>query len=151
MTLAPPSSREPRRKTRTLITIAALAVIAAYTVYVVVSRYESKRAFERRAAQEAAEKRNADDRAAIEQLGGSEFAIRALYVSPSIIHAGQSAQLCYDVSNAKTVTLDPAAGEVWPSHDRCLDVSPKKTTTYTLTIAGASGPPTSQSIQVTVR
>lgn len=151
MTLAPPSSAEPRRKTRTLITIAALAVIAAYTIYVVVSRYESKRAFERRAAAEAAEKRNADDRAAIEQLGGSEFAIRALYVSPSTIHAGQSSELCYDVSNAKTVTLDPPAGEVWPSHYRCLDVSPKKTTTYTLTIAGASGPPISQSIQVTVR
>jgi len=151
MTLAPHSSPAPSSKSRTLITFAVLAIAAAYTIFVAVSRYESNRAFDRRAAQEAAEKRNADDRAAIDQLGGSELAIRALYVSPSIIRPGQPAQLCYDVSNAKTVSLDPPAGDVWPSHYRCLDVSPKKTTTYTLTIAGPSGAPISNSVKVTVR
>jgi hypothetical protein len=142
---------ETRSKTRTVITIAVFTVASAYAMYVVASRHESNRAFERRAAQQAAEKRSADDSAAIQQLGGSELAIRALYVSPSIIHPGESAELCYDVANAKTVTLDPPSGEVWPSHYRCLDLSPKKTTTYTLTIAGASGQPISQSVKVTVR
>lgn len=151
MTLAPDPSPASGFKSRTLITFAVFAIAAAYAIFVVASRYESNRALERRAAQQAAEKRNADDRAAIDQLGGSELAIRALYASPSIIHPGQSAQLCYDVSNAKTVSLDPPAGEVWPSHYRCLDVSPKKTTTYTLTIAGPSGAPISSSVKVTVR
>jgi len=150
MTLAPDSSSASSFKSRTLIAFASFAIAAAYAIFVFISRYESNRAFERRAAQQAVEKRIADDRAAIEQLGGSDLTIRALYVSPSIIHRGESAQLCYDVSNAKTVTLDPPAGEVWPSHDRCVGVSPKKTTTYTLTITGASGAPVSNSIKVTV-
>jgi len=131
--------------------LAAFAIAAAYAVFIIVARYESDRALERRNAQEAAEKRLADDRAAVEQLGGSELAIRALYVSPSTIRAGQSAQLCYDVANARTVTLDPPVAGVWPSHYRCFDVSPKKTTTYTLTIAGSLGAPQSQSVKVTVK
>jgi hypothetical protein len=151
MTLAPNPLPATRFKTRTLLTFVVLAVAAAYTIFVVLSRYESNRAIERHAAQAAAEKRNADDRAAIEQLGGSEVAIRALYVAPSIIRSGQSAQLCYDVANAKSVSLYPPAGEVWPSHYRCLNLSPKKTTTYTLTIAGPSGPPISSSVRLTVR
>jgi hypothetical protein len=151
MTFAPDATAEPRFKTRTLLMLAGFAIVAAYTVFVVMSRYVSSRAFERRAAQEAAEKHLADDRAAIEQLGGSELAIRALYVSPSIIRSGHSSQLCYDVANAKTITLDPPVAEVWPSHYRCFDVSPKKTTTYTLTIVGPSGSPLSQSVKVTVK
>jgi len=148
---ASPEPREFRFKPRALVMLAAFAIAAAYAVFIIVARYESDRALERRNAQEAAEKRLADDRAAVEQLGGSELAIRALYVSPSTIRAGQSAQLCYDVANARTVTLDPPVAGVWPSHYRCFDVSPKKTTTYTLTIAGSLGAPQSQSVKVTVK
>jgi hypothetical protein len=151
MTFAPAASTESRFKRRALLTLSFFAVAAAYTIFVVASRYESNRAIERRAAQEAAAKRTADDRAAVEQLGGSEPAIRALYVAPSIIRLGQSTELCYDVSNAKTVSLDPPSGEVWPSHYRCINISPKKTTTYTLTITSSAGPPLAQSVQVTVR
>ena len=151
MILAANPTPSPRFKTRTVFMMAAFALAAAYAFYVVVSRYESDRALERRTEQQAAEKRLADDRAAVEQLGGSEVAIRSLYASPSVIRPGQSSQLCYDVSNANTVTLDPPVAEVWPSHYRCFDVSPKKTTTYTLTINGPSGSPISQSVQVTVR
>jgi hypothetical protein len=151
MTFAPAASIESRFKRRTLLTLFFFGAAAAYTIYVVASRYASNRAVERRAAEEAAVKRTADDRAAVEQLGGSEPAIRALYVAPSIIHRGQSTELCYDVSNAKQVTLEPPSGDVWPSHYRCLNISPKKTTTYTLTITSAAGPPISQSVQVTVR
>jgi hypothetical protein len=126
------------------------AIVLVYVAFLLFSRHESNRAFEQRDAEKATEQRRADDRAALEQLGGSEFAIRALYISPAVIHRGQSAQLCYDVSNAKTVTLDPPAGEVWPSHDRCFELSPTKTTTYTLTISDASGKSLSQSVQLQV-
>jgi len=134
-----------------LYSVVVVVVALAYVIFLFVSRYESRRAFEQRNAEKAAEQRRADDRAAIEQLGGSDLAIRALYVSPAIIHRGDSAQLCYDVANAKTVTLDPPVGQVWPSHSRCLDLLPKKTTTYTLTIADASGKSASQSVQLQVR
>jgi len=127
-----------------------IVAVVAYVGYVLLSRYESNRAFERRRAEEQTEQRREDDRRAIEQLRGSELAVRALYISPAIIHRGESAQLCYDVTNAKSVTLNPPAGAVWPSHSRCLDISPKKTTTYTLTIANASGKSTSQTVTLQV-
>jgi hypothetical protein len=125
--------------------------VAAFVFYVMLERYLSKRAFEDLMAREQAAKRIEDDRRAIEQLGGSELAIRGLYLSPRIIHPGQSAQLCYDVANAKSVTLDPPVAEVWPSHSRCIDLKLKKSTTFTLTIADAAGKTVSQSIGLKVQ
>jgi hypothetical protein len=128
-----------------------LLAFLGYVSFVLVSRYESNRAYDRSNAEKAAEQQRADDRAAIEQLGGSELSIRALYVSSAVIRKGETSQLCYDVANAKTVTLDPPAGEVWPSHNRCVDLSPGKTTTYTLTISDSSGNSNAQSVTVRVR
>jgi len=130
--------------------IIALGVLA-YVSAVMLSRYEANRNYERQKAEKAGEQQREEDRAAIEQLGGSELAVRALYVSPKSIHRGETAQLCYDVANAKTVTLDPpSSDEVWPSHNRCVNISPKKTTTYTLTIADASGKTASQTVGLQV-
>lgn len=130
--------------------IVILAVVA-YVAYVLISRHESNRAFERRNVEKLSEQRREDDRKAIEQLGGSELGIRGISLSPASIRRGETAQLCYDVANAKTVTLDPPEAEVWPSHTRCVNLSPKKSTTYTLTIAGASGQKLSQSVDLQVR
>lgn len=129
-------------------------VFVAVLVYVLVLlavRYESNRAYERRNEQKAAEQQRESDRAAIEQLGGSELAIRAFYTAPEEIRHGETAQICYDVANAKSVMLDPPAGEVWPSHNRCLDVAPKKTTTYTLTITDSAGKSLSQTAELKVK
>jgi hypothetical protein len=127
------------------------AGVICYVAVVFIYRYESNRDFKRRAALKAAEQRRQEDQTAIEQLGGSELAIRAFYVSPALIHRGEPAQVCYDVANAKTVTLEPPVGEVWPSHDRCLDISPKESTIYTLTITAASGKSVSQTVELQVR
>jgi len=127
-----------------------LVCVAIYVSFVLLTRYESNRDFERRDAAQKAEQRREEDRRAVEQLGGSDLAIRSLYVSPPQIHRGEKAQLCYDVANAKTVTLDPPEGEVWPSHSRCVDLTPKKTTTYTLTIADTSGKTATQSVELQV-
>ncbi|HUN61031.1 MAG TPA: hypothetical protein VMU53_03525 [Candidatus Sulfotelmatobacter sp.] len=128
-----------------------LVVVAAYVVFLLLSRYDSNRAYERRTQQKAAEQQRESDRAAIEQLGGSDLAIRAFYIAPAEIRRGGTAQICYDVANAKTVTLAPPVGEVWPSHNRCLDVSPTKTTSYTLTISNSNGNTTSQTVELKVR
>jgi len=127
-----------------------LVCVAIYVGFVLLTRYESNRDFERRDAAQKAEQRREEDRRAVEQLGGSDLAIRSFYVSPPQIHRGEKAQLCYDVANAKTVTLDPPEGEVWPSHSRCVDLTPKKTTTYTLTIADTSGKTATQSVELQV-
>jgi hypothetical protein len=127
-----------------------IVLVAVYVGFVLVARHESRIQYEKKTAAEEAQKRLLNDRLAIEQLGGSDLSIRALYVSPSVIHSGEAAQLCYDVANAKTVSLDPPAAEVWPSHSRCIDLKARKSTTYTLTVADAAGKTASQSVELKV-
>jgi hypothetical protein len=84
-------------------------------------------------------------------MGGKELAIQNFYATPGEVRRGQTVQLCYGVANAKTVTLEPQSSPVWPSYSRCVDVTPTKTTIYTLTIADASGNTKTQTLQVKVR
>jgi hypothetical protein len=128
-----------------LVGIALLAVL-----WILVSRWQDNRSIDRRSREETAQKQLANDRIALEQLGGKELAIQTFYASPGAIHKGESAQLCYGVANAKTVKLEPQPNAVWPSYARCVSVSPAKTATYTLTISDASGNTKTQSLQLTV-
>ena len=128
---------------------ALIVCVAAFVLCVVLGRYLSQRAFNDRIARQEAAIRRQADRRAIEQLGGSELAIRGL--SPLAIRPGETTDLCYDVANAKTVTLDPPVAEVWPSHSRCIELKLKKSTTFTLTIADASGKTVSQSVELKVQ
>lgn len=146
-----PPSRPSPLKNPFLYSSLFLLVVAVTVAYILLSRYESNRQIDKRIRGQESQIRLQDDRRAIEQLGGSEFAIRGFYISPPVIRHGESADLCYDVDNAKTVTLDPPVAEVWPSHTRCLQLTPKKTTTYTLTISDASGKSISQSVELQVR
>jgi hypothetical protein len=134
-----------------LYSSAVLVVALLGVVFVMISRWQESRNYERRAAQERAEKQHEQDRMAVEQLGGKEFAVLSFYASPTVIRRGESAQLCYGVANAKTVKLEPPSQAVWPSVARCLDVSPARSTTYTLTIEDAAGRTLSQDVEVKVR
>ena len=145
----PASPKSPFKSPFLYSSLVILGVIL-YVSYILYTRYESSREYERKRNERQAEERREEDRLTVEQLGGSELAIRGLYVSPRTIHPGESAQLCYDVANAKTVSLDPPAGEVWPSHSRCLSISPRKTTTYTLTISDAAGKTVSETVELPV-
>lgn len=99
------------------------------------ARWEENRAFERRAL----EKKRAQDERTVDLLGGDRFEILHFYATPGAIRRGDSAQLCYGVSNAKTVRIEPTTSRVWPSFSRCFDVRPVKNTTYTLTIEDGQG------------
>lgn len=138
--------KNPSLYTSVLVVIVVLVV--AWTLF---SRWRENRAYDQQQKQEQLERQHKADQAAIEQLGGNELTIQMFYVSPATIHRGETAQLCYGVANAKTIAIQPSAGEVWPSHSRCLDVTPHKTTTYELTISGASGAKQNQSVTLTVR
>ncbi len=115
------------------------------------SRWYDNRAIENRAKVERTQKQQEQDRLTLEQMGGKELAIQNFYAIPGVIRRGETVQLCYGVANAKTVKLEPQSNPVWPSYSRCVDVTPSKTTTYTLTIADASGNTKSQSLEVQVR
>lgn len=138
--------RNPLLYTSTLLIIVLIYV--GGTLYV---RRQQNREIEQRASAAAAAKERANDEATVEQLGGSEFKILSFYATPAVVHAGEAVQLCYGVSNAKIVKLEPQTNPVWPSVSRCVDVNPKKTTEYTLTIEDGSGNSKTSTLTVKVR
>lgn len=145
----PPSKsifKKPSSYSKVVLTIATIIV-----VWIFFSRWWQNRSIEYRERRAAAEKQRADDRATLEQMGGKELAIQTFYASPGEVRRGQPVQLCYGVANAKTVKLEPQSNPVWPSYSRCVNDTPVKTTTYTLTIADAAGNTKSQSLTIQVR
>jgi hypothetical protein len=127
-----------------------LGIVLLFTVWTLFSRWQQNLAMERRSREEKVRHQLENDRITLQQLGGKELAIQSFYASPGAIHKGESAQLCYGVANAKTVTLEPQPNAVWPSYARCVSVSPVRSTTYTLTISDAMGNTRTQSLQLTV-
>ena len=129
----------------------ALAIVALVVLFILFSRWFENRRIEERANRDKTQKQLEQDRIALEQFGGKELAIQNFYAYPGTVRRGESVQLCYGVANAKTLTLEPQPNPVWPSYSRCVDVTPTKSTTYTLTIADAAGHTKSQSLEVKVR
>ena len=125
----------------------ALLLAGLYVGWVFLNRWQANQALEQKAASE----RRSQDRQTFEAMGGDRFDILRFYADPGSIRAGETAELCYSVSNAKSVKLDPPAEPVWPAFSRCVHVSPRKTTTYTFTAEGASGQTKSATVKVEVR
>jgi hypothetical protein len=134
-----------------LYSSAVVVIVALVVGWILFSRWQENRDIERRAKEEQTQKQREQDRVALEQLGGKELAIQAFYAIPAVAHRGETVQLCYSVANAKSVTLEPQSNPVWPSYSRCVDVTPSKSTIYTLTIADAAGHTKTQTIVVRVR
>jgi hypothetical protein len=147
--MPPDPNREPYTGFRNplLYTSFLLAIAALYVGWVFFSRRQDRREFE----EKAAAKKREEDRRAVEMMGGNRFEILTFYASPGAIHRGETAQVCYGVSNTKTVRLEPQSNPVWPSLARCVDVAPKKDTTYTLTIEDGKGNTKTATLTVQVR
>jgi len=130
-----------------------LGVLAVflYMAGTVALRWRENREIDRENEQKAAAKRGEEDRRAFEAMGGNRFEILAFYSSPAEIHRGERSQLCYGVSNAQTVSIAPDVEPVRPSYGRCVDVFPRKDTTYTLTATDASGNTRTATAAVRVR
>jgi hypothetical protein len=130
---------------------AVVLILLAFIGYTFWSRHTENAdlAYKQQAARSAQQRES--DAAAVEELGGSDFKILAFYASPGSIHRGDTVDMCYGVSNAKTVKLDPPEANVWPSANRCMQVTPKKTTTYTLTIDDRKGNISNQQLTIIVK
>jgi len=143
------SNPEPRSVFRNPLLYSSIVLLAAalYVGWTFFARRQENRAIEQRAV---ANKR-ADDARTVEILGGSKLEIQNFYASPGAIRRGKTLQLCHGVANAKTVRLEPQDNPVWPSYARCVDVSPKKDTLYTLTAEDAAGHAVTATLTVQVR
>ena len=147
----PDSQKKPVLKNPYLYSWATLGIAALVVVGILFARWLENRTLEKRAKEERTQKQQEQDRVTLEQMGGKELAIQIFYATPGTIRHGETVQLCYGVANAKTIKLEPQSNPVWPSYSRCVDVTPTKSTTYTLTIADAAGNTRTQTLEVNVR
>jgi hypothetical protein len=76
--------------------------------------------------------------------------ILAFYPRDAVVTEGEKTLLCYGVSNAASVRVDPPVDGVSPSLTRCVEIRPKAETRYTLTAVGADGQSVSQSVTVRI-
>ena len=135
---------------RRLLPFTTVALIAAalYVGWIFYSRWQETRAAEERAAA----KRAAENRYIVEAYGNGRVKILNFSFDPGVIRRGQQSELCYGVSNAKTVTIEPPVKEdLYPAMNRCFKISPLRTTKYTLTAVDSQGHSESVSLQLHVQ
>jgi preprotein translocase subunit YajC len=116
-------------------TTAAMVIALIYVGYI----FYSRRQDQKQAEQQATQKQAADARKIAEAYGGNELKILTFYATEGPIHRGESTQLCYGVSNAKSVKIEPDVHDVPPSYSNCVRVAPKKNTVFTLTAMNEAG------------
>ncbi len=130
-------------------TAVAVLIAALYVGWTFYSRAQSAKESEQaiQAKQEESRKR------VNEQIFGSgEIKVTTFLADPGHLAKGQSAQLCYGVVNATALKLDPVPDEpVTPTARHCIEISPKKTTLYTLTATNDKGQSESKTLTVIVQ
>jgi hypothetical protein len=140
---------ESRLRSILPFTSIAVLIAALYVAWVFYSRYESNK----HAAQAIASKREEQRKRVIDEIYGSgEIRFQDFSAGSAALRRGQTAELCYGVVNATSVKLTPPAGEdLKPMYHHCVEISPKKTTTYTMTAYNAKGESKSVSLTIQVR
>ena len=130
---------------------AALVLVLCYVGWIFYSRWHENSEINQEVTAERKEKDQRDAAATVESLGGSEFKIISFYASPGEIRRGDTVTMCYGVSNAKSVSIDPPIGETWPSVSRCMQITPKKTTKYTFTADDGKGSTKTSDLTIVVK
>jgi len=114
-----------------------ILVAVAYDGYIFYSRWKWRQEAER-------------DRKVIAAIGGTGFQIRNFYASPLSVRQGQAVSLCYSVSGATTLHLDPPLAEVYPAFSHCVQASPRQDTEFKLTATDSSGHTATAKVMVRV-
>ena len=145
------SNKKHRSPLEAILPYTTVVVILAglYVGWIFYSRSQ-----ENRAAQQALEAKQAEKNKRDMDLlyGSGEVKIISFSADKAIVAPGETIDLCYGVLNASSVKIDPPPGETLkPSYRHCMEVAPKKTTTYSLTATANSGEPKTASITVHVK
>ena len=135
-------------RTYLIVSGVAFIVVALYIGWVFYSRWQANQTI----IEKAAEKQRAQNQETFEAMGGDRFDILSYSADPVTIEAGEKSSLCYSASNAKTLKIEPQPEEpVWPAFNRCVHVSPRQSTIYTLTIEDGAGHTKTATVEVRVR
>jgi hypothetical protein len=127
----------------TVLTVLA-ALYAGWTLY---SRHQSLADDERDSQQKQADA----DQEIVARFGGDQLTILGFNAAKGEVSPGGRVVLCYGVSNAAQVKIEPGVEPIKPAISHCLNVFPKKTTTYTLKADDAKGNSKSASLTIRVR
>jgi hypothetical protein len=114
------------------VLILVAAIYAGYTFW-------SRQAYSQRIEEQAKQAEIQRDAEVTQRYGGDAVKVLGFYGNPGRVSPGEKALVCYSVSNAKTVRIEPFIQETAPSLSRCLEVHPRATTTYKLTATDAKG------------
>ena len=118
--------------------LAALALATGILVLVVCSKMPSRPAPRSATPQEQS------------QAAPAPARITQFYATAPQLARGEKELICYGVEDARAVHLAPPDQELSAALARCVEVNPTATTRYILTAEGASGPPATQELTVTV-
>jgi len=135
---------------RKLLPYTSIACILAllYVGWTFFHRWDENRRAERAAE---AEKVSADKKIT-DMYGSGNLKILSFYASPSVLTRGQRALICYGVSNATAVRIEPAVDPVKPALSQCIEIAaPAKDTRYTLTAEDAAGHTDTESFLLRIR
>ncbi len=133
---------------RRLLPYTSIAVVLAlaYAGWTLLSRRHTDHANEQAAQAQKAKA----DRKIVEADGDGHLKILTFYASPPVLKTGEKGLLCYGVANAKAVRIEPQIEAITPSLSRCIEVSPKVKTEYTLTAQDSAGQSERRSVAITL-
>ena len=112
-----------------------MVLVAIWTGWTLYSRQQSAA----EAARQSKEKQAEVDRKLVSEFGGEKLTILGFNAAEKEISPGGRVLMCYGVSNATAVKIEPGIEPIKPALQHCLEVFPKKTTTYTLTASDDKG------------
>ena len=121
-----------RRKPAPFV-IVVIAVSVVFLGWVLLTRGSARTT---EAVGTAAAQRNAQT---VAYYGNGQLKVLNFYANPPEVRRGSRTLVCYGVSNASSVRIEPALGETWPSTGRCMEVTAAKDTEYKLTAQDTAG------------
>ena len=124
-----------------------MVLAALYSGWIFYSRRQIAAEAERQLQQKQVD----EDRRVVAEFGGDQLRILSFGATTGEVAPGGRVVLCYGVSNATEVKIEPGVEPIKPAVSHCLDVFPKKTTTYTLKAEDANGNRKSASLTIKVR
>lgn len=127
-----------------------MVLAAVYSGWIFYSRRQIAAEAERQLQQKQAEQEQKEQKV-VEEFGGDQLKILAFGATIGEVSPGGRVVLCYGVSNATRVKIEPGVEPIKPAVSHCLDVFPKKTTTYTLKAEDAKGNTKSAELTIRVR
>ena len=147
--LEPPEKKRSGLAALLPFTTVATILVALYVAWIFYSRHESDRK-----AQEAIEtqRQESEKRKADLIFGSGEVKFTIFSADNGVVRRGETTRLCYGVVNATTVKIDPPVGEpVKPTNRHCVEITPKQTTTYTITASNDKGDTKTSSLTIQVK